>query len=85
MTPPEDPAAKFGTCCKSMTIAMTFPAGRNFFIEDGILRLITAQTELAGGGSAVTAANIKFCPFCGTPLQTDEQIRARLAARRNSS
>ncbi len=47
---------------------MSFPSGRNFFVEDGQLKLTVAKTPLQGGGEAVLEHPVRFCPFCGTPV-----------------
>jgi len=54
-------------CCKDLATAMSFPAGRNFFIEDGALKLIVAKTPLQGGGEAELENAVRYCPFCGKP------------------
>jgi hypothetical protein len=33
-----------------------------------------------GGETGVVLATIRFCPFCGTEIQTDEDIEAALGA-----
>jgi len=55
-------------CCKDLATALTFPAGRHFFIENGQLKLLVARTPMQGGGEADLENVIRFCPFCGTPL-----------------
>jgi hypothetical protein len=52
-------------CCKDLSTALSFPAGRHFFVEDGALKLIVAKTPLHGGGEAELENAIRFCPFCG--------------------
>jgi len=53
------------TCCKDLGTALSFPAGRNFFIEEGALKLIVAKTPMQGGGVAELENAVRFCPFCG--------------------
>ena len=48
-----EPEKTLDACCKGMAAAMSFPNGRHFFIEDGVLKLTVAQTPLQGGGEAV--------------------------------
>lgn len=55
-------------CCKDLATALTFPAGRHFFVENGQLKLLVARTPMQGGGEADLENVIRFCPFCGTPL-----------------
>jgi hypothetical protein len=59
----------FDPCCKDMRIALSFPNGRNFFVERGVLKLTVAKAPMAGGGEAVLERSIRFCPFCGRPVQ----------------
>jgi hypothetical protein len=70
--------AKFGSCCKSMVAAMSFPGVRHFFVEDGVLRLVVGNAKLTGGGEAVYADNVYFCPFCGVSLQSLDEVKARV-------
>ena len=60
-------AHPFAPCCKDLTTALSFPAGRHFFIEDGKLKLLVAKTPLQGGGEAELENAVRFCPFCGKP------------------
>jgi len=55
-------------CCKDLAAALSFPAGRHFFVENGQLKLLVARTLLQGGGEADLENVVRFCPFCGTPL-----------------
>jgi len=52
-----------------MQIALSFPGGRHFFFEDDVLRLTVAKTPVQGGGEAVLERSVRFCPFCGKPVQ----------------
>ena len=70
-----DQEKSFVPCCKDMAVAMSFPAGRHFFVEDGVLKLTVAKTTLEGGGEGVLENAIRFCPFCGKPAQ--KLIRSR--------
>jgi hypothetical protein len=55
----------FEACCKDMATALSFPDGRHFFVEEGVLKLTVAKTPLADGGEAVLENAVRFCPFCG--------------------
>jgi hypothetical protein len=59
----------FDACCKDMATAMSFPNGRHFFVEEGALKLTVAKTPVQGGGEAVLESVVRFCPFCGRPVQ----------------
>jgi hypothetical protein len=60
-------AHPFAPCCKDLTTALSFPAGRHFVIEDGKLKLLVAKTPLQGGGEAELENAVRYCPFCGKP------------------
>jgi hypothetical protein len=60
-------AHPFSPCCKDLTTALSFPAGRHLFIEDGKLKLLVAKTPLEGGGEAELENAVRYCPFCGQP------------------
>ena len=62
-------ALSFTPCCKDLATALSFPAGRHFFVEDGALKLIVAKTSTQGGGVAELENAIRYCPFCGRPSQ----------------
>jgi hypothetical protein len=69
---------KLGSCCKSMTMAMSFPGERHFFSEDGVFRLIVGRAKLTDGEEALYADNVYFCPFCGASLQGLDEVKARV-------
>ena len=64
-TAPE--ASPITPCCKGLASALSFPAGRHLFVEDGKLQLLVAKTPLQGGGEAELQNAIRYCPFCGKP------------------
>ena len=68
VTPLSQPEKIIDVCCKNMATAMSFPSGRHFFIEDGVLKLTVAKTPVQGGGEAVLEHPVRFCPFCGKPI-----------------
>ena len=70
--------AEFGSCCKSMAAAMSFPGERHFFVETGVFRIIVGRAKLTDGREAVYADNVYFCPFCGVSLQTPHEVKARV-------
>jgi hypothetical protein len=59
--------APFSPCCKDLATALSFPAGRHLFIQDGRLQLLVAKTPLQGGGEAELQSVVYYCPFCGKP------------------
>ena len=60
-------APPFTPCCKDLASALSFPAGRHLFVENGKLQLLVAKTPLQGGGEAELQNAIGYCPFCGKP------------------
>ncbi len=72
---------EFGSCCKSMAAAMSFPGERHFFVENGVFRIIAGQAKMTDGRVATYADNMYFCPFCGVSLQTLDEVKARLGGR----
>jgi hypothetical protein len=49
ITPLSQPEKIIDVCCKNMATAMSFPSGRHFFIEDGVLKLTVPKTPVQGG------------------------------------
>jgi hypothetical protein len=64
-----DPGKSFEPCCKDMTTAMSVPAGRHFFVENGVLMLTVARAILKDGSEGIIEHPVRFCPFCGKPVQ----------------
>jgi hypothetical protein len=64
-----DPEKSFEPCCKDMTTAMSFPAGRHFFLEHGVVMLTVARAILKDGSEGILEHPVRFCPFCGKPVQ----------------
>ncbi len=46
---------------------MSFPAGRHFFVENGVLMLTVAKAILKDGSEGILEHPVRFCPFCGKP------------------
>jgi hypothetical protein len=53
-----------------MTTAMSFPAGRHFFVESGVLMLTVARAILKDGSEGILEHPVRFCPFCGSRCKT---------------
>ena len=52
-------------CCKDLAVALSFPTGRHFFVEDNALKLLVAHTPMLDGGDAELENAVRYCPFCG--------------------
>ena len=48
------------------------------FADDSGLILLNLGHREEDGETGVVLATIRFCPFCGTEIQTDEDIEAAL-------
>jgi hypothetical protein len=67
-------ARPFGTCCADLQHAMNHGAQRLIRVEDnGVLFMAVGVAETPDGLGWFDQA-VFFCPFCGTALQTREQI-----------
>ncbi len=70
----------FGTCCKDMRDALTLPEQRFLFTQDGtgVLYLTIGSVNTDQGIGYFDQA-VLFCPFCGTQLQTRDEIKLAAA------
>ena len=68
---------KHSYCCKDFSDAMVVPTHCNFrFDDDGILYLTIGYTVVPEGTGKLDQA-VMFCPFCGTKLQDEVEIRRK--------
>ncbi len=75
------PAAtqNFGSCCAELKDAMS---GEEFeplltVGEDGVLYMSVGLIELEEEEPGMVDHPLFFCPFCGTKLQSAEEVRAK--------
>ena len=67
-------------CCEELEDAVSSDAEASLIEHDsGLILLNLGQREVDGETGAVLTT-IRFCPFCGTEIQTDEDIEAALGA-----
>ncbi|MDG2528390.1 hypothetical protein [Caulobacter endophyticus] len=67
-------------CCDELEDAVSSDAEASLIEHDsGLILLNLGQREVDGETGAVLTT-IRFCPFCGTEIQTDEDIEAALGA-----
>ncbi|NBU29791.1 MAG: hypothetical protein EBS42_16735 [Caulobacteraceae bacterium] len=69
-----------GACCEDMETCLAGgPEAALFEHESGLILLNAGRVEQDGeeGNLFLT---VQFCPFCGTELQTDDDIDAALEA-----
>lgn len=73
---------KFGSCCDELKEAM---AGEDFEPlvtegRDGVLYLAVGLVDLEEDEPGMVDHPMYFCPFCGTRVQTAEDVQAKAAA-----
>ncbi len=68
-------APAFGTCCEHLRQAMHSKQNSTFQIEDGVLLLTIGIVPMAKEVGYFSKP-VRFCPFCGTELQSAEKIAA---------
>jgi len=70
----------FGTCCKDMSEALTLPEQRFLFVREdtGVLYLTVGGVKTDQGMGWFDQA-VLFCPFCGTQIQTRDEIKSATA------
>jgi hypothetical protein len=77
--PGETAPTVFGSCCAELKEAM---AGEDFEPlisegSDGILYLSVGLLELEDEEPGMVDHPLFFCPFCGTRLQTADEVKAK--------
>jgi hypothetical protein len=66
----------FGTCCKDMRDALTVPEQRFLVVQEGTgVLYLTIGSAKTDRGIAWFDQAVLFCPFCGTRLQTREEVK----------
>ena len=73
---------RFGSCCPDLSDAMVHPPNSMFRVDNGVLYLSVGFAATEQGPGWFDQA-VLFCPFCGTPLQTREQVRALAGSEPN--
>lgn len=67
----------FGTCCNDLSEAMTQPPNSFFVVADDGVLYMTIGYVMTDRGPGFFDHAVLFCPFCGTALQTSEEISRR--------
>ena len=75
-------ASKFGGCCTELKEAM---AGEEFDPlitegDDGVLYMAVGLIDLEEEEPGLVDHPLFFCPFCGTKLQTAEEVQAKVGS-----
>jgi len=68
-------AAPFGSCCENLRQAMHSKTNSTFQLEGDVLFLIIGIVPMQNQ-TGYFSKPIRFCPFCGSELQTADQIAA---------
>ena len=74
--------SKFGGCCAELKEAMT---GEDFDPlitegDDGVLYMAVGLIDLEEDEPGLVDHPLFFCPFCGTRLQTAEEVKAKVGS-----
>ena len=76
----EDDDIAAGYCCDDMETCLSAGPDAALFEHDSGLILLNAGRAEQDGEEGNLLISVQFCPFCGTELQTDEDIDAALEA-----
>jgi hypothetical protein len=84
---PLSSAQRFGACCSELTVAM---AGQDFEPlitegDDGVLYMAVGLIHLEDEEPGMVDHPLFFCPFCGTKLQTADEVKAKVQNEPNGS
>lgn len=71
--------SSFGSCCDSLKEVLESKDFDPLFAvgDDGILYMSIGMLDAEDGEANVVDHPVFFCPFCGTELQTEDQIEAK--------
>ena len=75
-------ASSFGSCCGELKEALTSSDFDPLITvgEDGVLYMSVGLIELEDEDANIVDHPIFFCPFCGTKLQSPDEVNAKAAA-----
>ena len=76
----------FGTCCDLLKDAMSdadFDPLISVGEEDGILYMSVGLIDVEEDQPGSVDFPVYFCPFCGTKLQTPEEVDAKAGGKAN--
>jgi hypothetical protein len=81
--PADTAGAGFGSCCEGLKDALTSEEFEPLFAVDeaGVLYMSVGLIDAEGEEEPNMVDHpVYFCPFCGTKLQTEEEVEAKLGA-----
>ena len=68
-------AGVFGTCCEDLRQSMHKKENSTFSVDNGALFLTVSIVPMPNEVGHFTKP-VRFCPFCGTELQSAEDIKS---------
>ncbi len=73
------PAKTFGSCCVELKEAMQAEEFDPLITvgDDGVLMLGVGLVDLEDNEQGIVDHPLFFCPFCGSKLQSEDEVRAR--------
>ncbi len=76
---PGDTPTTFGSCCAELKEAMAGADFEPLITEgnDGVLYLSVGLIDLEDEEPGMVDHPLFFCPFCGTKLQTPEDVKSK--------
>ncbi len=75
-------AGKFGGCCEGLKDALTNQDFEPLIAVDdqGVLYMSVGLLDAEGEEPNMVDHPMYFCPFCGTKVQTEEEVEAKANA-----
>lgn len=73
-------APDFGSCCSELKEALTATDFEPLITvgDDGVIYMTVGLIDIEEDEPALVDHPMFFCPFCGTRLQTAEDVKAKL-------
>lgn len=83
--PADTTGVQFGSCCEGLKDALTNEEFEPLFAVDdetGVLYMSVGIIDAEGEDEPNMVDHpVYFCPFCGTKLQTAEEVEAKMGAQ----
>lgn len=73
---------KFGTCCAELKDALSGDEFEPLIAlgEDGVLYMSVGLIDLEDEEPGMVEHPMFYCPFCGTQVQTEDEVKAKAEA-----
>jgi len=80
--PADNAASQFGNCCEGLKDALTSDDFEPLMAVDdaGVLYMSVGLLDAEGEEPNMVDHPMYFCPFCGTKLQTEQEVEAKAGA-----